>query len=1171
LTIELINELTSHFSGREWLFDAIETWLLESSPHSTLITGDPGAGKSAVAAQLVRLSTQGALSRTVRSRIVESLSAYHFCQDRDDTTLSPRRFVENISQQLISKYPEFATMIAAGSDARASVVINANQQVGVIEQGAVAQTVVINNIDLGDSLSAREIFDRIVRSPLERLYETGQLRQQILILVDSLDEALTYDKNVENTIVGVLRHFRPLPPNVFLLMTCRRGVPLDSILRESSIDLVSDSPNDIDDVESYSHTRLETIPTEIRARLAKRIAQSSKGNFLYAKFVLDDLLRIGLPSNIDEIDLPDGLQEVFRRFLERDLATDITKWQNLYRQLLGFLAVARGTGLSREQLRSLTDLPLSQVDDALATCLPYLRGNTPGGPFQLYHLSFREYLLTNSEYPVYQSEALPKLATWLYETNQGRWSDGVDDYAIRHTIRHLSEAIRMASDTQTRGALETQIATVATDIHYLRLKIEVLGVDDLVSDLEDVIGVLLPSHPARPAVIDVERIIQRERHNLRLIRDEELPLRFRPSVLHQLQYRATSLGLHELAQRIQQADNSESAAKLNLLALSNAEDPALVRLLAGHSDVVMGVATSSDGSIAFSGDHSGLVNLWDLSTGRSLWSSKLSPDQEMEALQAATMSKDGRLGLSGYFDGRVAVWDLAERKLACVLPGQNSPIIALSVNANGTHALVGFEDHTLTYWDLDTQVSLFATSGTAAITAVCLNAVGDQAIIGDREGMVTSFDFVQNNQQFQYPLHSQQVQSVAFSDDEKSVISCGMDGAVLVFGSTSGVISAEIPKEGQEHLYRARLSHDGDLAITSAADNQVRLWDVEGKKLVYRFKGHSGPVNGLDLCGSSQAISCGGDYNIILWDLDLAYNLYMQSPYIPAQGTPGHDDWVRSVSVTADASIAASGAFDRKVILWRVKDGEYLHTFAAFPGGVRSVSLSGNGRLLALCHGRFNNVAIVWDVEEKRRICQFGHLNLTGWAGALSSNGDCAVSARSDFTLCLWEIPTGQVRATFAGHQDTVYCAIFGPNDEILLSGSNDSRALLWDIKAAAILHEFQGHAGPVQSVALSPDGSLAATGSYDSMVRVWDTATGMLVGTLKGHTAPVVGIAFVSNGRYVISGSEDKTLILWDVHGGTVIDRLFLDSKVSCVASVQNRAFIGDHGGALYFLSIED
>jgi WD40 repeat protein len=197
-------------------------------------------------------------------------------------------------------------------------------------------------------------------------------------------------------------------------------------------------------------------------------------------------------------------------------------------------------------------------------------------------------------------------------------------------------------------------------------------------------------------------------------------------------------------------------------------------------------------------------------------------------------------------------------------------------------------------------------------------------------------------------------------------------------------------------------------------------------------------------------------------------------------------------------------------------------------------------------------------------------LKLTGWGGALSSNGTQAAAATIERNLCLWDVRSGEVRATFSGHETPIYCAAFGPNDETLLTGGGP-RSILWAAKTCEILEVFQGGTGPVWAVALSPDGRLAATGSQDSAGRVWDTKTGKLLAALEAHTAPVTAVGFIAEGTYLITGSQDKNLFLWDVASGEVVDTLYLAHKVSCGAAHKNLAILGDYGGAVYFFAVDN
>lgn len=52
-----IERLTGGFVGREWPFDEIDAWLSRADGRFFTLTGEPGVGKSAIAARLTRSGT----------------------------------------------------------------------------------------------------------------------------------------------------------------------------------------------------------------------------------------------------------------------------------------------------------------------------------------------------------------------------------------------------------------------------------------------------------------------------------------------------------------------------------------------------------------------------------------------------------------------------------------------------------------------------------------------------------------------------------------------------------------------------------------------------------------------------------------------------------------------------------------------------------------------------------------------------------------------------------------------------------------------------------------------------------------------------------------------------------------------------------------------------------
>ncbi|MEH2207630.1 MAG: DUF4365 domain-containing protein [Nostoc sp.] len=175
----------------------------------------------------------------------------------------------------------------------------------------------------------------------------------------------------------------------------------------------------------------------------------------------------------------------------------------------------------------------------------------------------------------------------------------------------------------------------------------------------------------------------------------------------------------------------------------------------------------------------------------------------------------------------------------------------------------------------------------------------------------------------------------------------------------------------------------------------------------------------------------------------------------------------------------------------------------------------------------------VWDLATGQ--CRATFAGHTGdvYAVAITPDGKTVVSGSEDNTLKVWNLATGQCRATFAGHTIAVYAVAITPDGKTVVSGSGDNTLKVWDLATGQCRATFAGHMGDVYTVAITPDGKSVVSGSEDHTLKVWDLATGQCQATFAGHTDTVYPIAITLNGKIVVSGSQDNTLKVWDLATG--------------------------------------
>src|SRR5215471_1818122 len=314
----LIAERAEYFHGRGWVFQELDGWLAQSpGGRYFLITGEPGSGKTAIAARLYRFSAGDAPPNGYLHLGAQSLGAAHFCSAGDATSIDPRNFASSLALQLSARSQAYAQALKNVGDK----VININVQ-AVSEKLENFTGVNIQNLDVS-RISAQDAFNRVVIDPL---IETNQ---PVTILVDSLDESLRHSGDVN--IVKLLSNVASLPAGIRFILTSRVDDRIESRFTAADglfLSAAEHSAQNQKDVEDFAKERLQAAGFRSDT-LPALIADKAEGNFQYAWFVVNALLTKKMdPTALGG--LPPGLDGIYQESLTRVVDLGGKDWAKDY-------------------------------------------------------------------------------------------------------------------------------------------------------------------------------------------------------------------------------------------------------------------------------------------------------------------------------------------------------------------------------------------------------------------------------------------------------------------------------------------------------------------------------------------------------------------------------------------------------------------------------------------------------------------------------------------------------------------------------------------------------------------------------------------------------------------------------------------------------------------------
>lgn len=461
---DLIAKSTGGFVGRKWVRDEIDKFLKADGPRYFLLLGEPGSGKTAFMADLVK--RRGYPHHFIGKGSLRGVAASPDWRD-------PLRFAESIGYQLLRDYggwiiqwedwgihvsqkvkdlqghltgAEVGTFHALPRPVE-QAVLTVEQEVEQYGPIAGVIGVYIEEFKVDVELVVRQL----LTTPLTHVAERWP-NDPLVIVLDGLDEAEGYS-DPRGNILRMLPD-GSLPPNVRFLLSSEPGDHLTSEFRSQCQEFwLSENgqqhPGVIHDAKAYLENLANEEPIQKLLRrhqvetetFRDKVAWASGGNFLYLRDYADGL-RQGDETLLDVETLPQGLQGKYADFVRKieERRGDVA-WVSAYKPVLGALAVAEEP-LSSPQISAFSTVERETVGTIVTRLLQYLDtyGEGRDARYAIHAPPFRKYLISedNRDY-IDGSRAHARIANLYLSQFGSKWS-ACDRYGLDHIVQHVLAA-----------------------------------------------------------------------------------------------------------------------------------------------------------------------------------------------------------------------------------------------------------------------------------------------------------------------------------------------------------------------------------------------------------------------------------------------------------------------------------------------------------------------------------------------------------------------------------------------------------------------------------------------------------------------------------------------------------------------------------------------------------
>ncbi len=267
------------------------------------------------------------------------------------------------------------------------------------------------------------------------------------------------------------------------------------------------------------------------------------------------------------------------------------------------------------------------------------------------------------------------------------------------------------------------------------------------------------------------------------------------------------------------------------------------------------LALSDDGKYLFTGEDYGLITLWSVTTGTTVYNY---PGHvgHVRGVFAAALLPDGKRGVTCGDDDKVIVWDLPTGKRLHEMSTGNSIPWVMSCTRDGALAATGCNDGQIMVWDIATGARVTTLPPRSQVYGILFSPDGKLLAAGYADGQVILWNVSDWSQRHLFPsTDGATVGALAFSPDSRLLATGDQNGAGFVWRTGDGTqlshfagyANPEAPPnppvapvfpgstvtpDNRGAIVYVCFSPDASSVMAAVQDEVPRFWDTRSGKLL---------------------------------------------------------------------------------------------------------------------------------------------------------------------------------------------------------------------------------------------------------------------------------------------------------------------------------------------------